>query len=299
MTRGKRTCRILKDIRRQIAEANGIEFVTSECRYKGDCLGTCPKCEAEVRYLEEQLRSRSLAGKAIALAGLSAGMLIFTGCAPKAVETEAARTVVEDTIETEMGDIAVPEDTISEVAPVVEEEPASMRQITELLIVGEDPNYSDDEDCEENTLLAQGTINVNEGVNEVNKEMVVGEVELDNPKELLRDSTSVIPSPMVEKKAQFPGGEAEMYKWLSSNIEYPSDAVEEGASGRVVVEFVVERDGSISNVIILRSRHPSLDKEAVRLVKAMPKWTPGEIEGRIVRVRYILPVTFKLPAEEK
>lgn len=75
MARGKQTCKILKEIRRQIAEANGIEFATSECRYKGDCLGTCPKCEAEVRYLEQQLRVRSLAGKAVALAGISAASL--------------------------------------------------------------------------------------------------------------------------------------------------------------------------------------------------------------------------------
>ena len=75
MARGKHTCKILKEIRRQIAEANGIELVTSECRYKGDCLGTCPKCEAEVRYLEQQLRARSLAGKAVALAGISAASL--------------------------------------------------------------------------------------------------------------------------------------------------------------------------------------------------------------------------------
>ena len=75
MARGKHICRILKEIRRQIAEANGIEFATSECRYKGDCLGTCPKCEAEVRYLEQQLRIRSLAGKAVALAGISAASL--------------------------------------------------------------------------------------------------------------------------------------------------------------------------------------------------------------------------------
>ena len=75
MARGKQTCRILKEIRRQIAEANDIEFATSECRYKGDCLGTCPKCEAEVRYLELQLRARSLAGKAVTLAGISATAL--------------------------------------------------------------------------------------------------------------------------------------------------------------------------------------------------------------------------------
>ena len=75
MVRGKQTCKILKEIRRQIAEANEIEYITSECRYKGDCLGTCPKCEAEVRSLEQQLRARSLAGKAIALAGISAASL--------------------------------------------------------------------------------------------------------------------------------------------------------------------------------------------------------------------------------
>lgn len=75
MTRGKQTCKILKEIRRQIAKANDIEFVTSECRYKGDCLGTCPKCEAEVRYLEQELRARSLAGRAIALSGISVASL--------------------------------------------------------------------------------------------------------------------------------------------------------------------------------------------------------------------------------
>ena len=75
MARGKQTCKILKEIRRQIAEANGIEFATSECRYKGDCLGTCPKCEAEVRYLEQQPRARSIAGKAVALVGISAASI--------------------------------------------------------------------------------------------------------------------------------------------------------------------------------------------------------------------------------
>ena len=80
MARGKQTCKILKEIRRQIAEANGIEFATSECRYKGDCLGTCPKYEAEVRYLEQQLRARSLAGKAVVLVGISAGIILMSGC---------------------------------------------------------------------------------------------------------------------------------------------------------------------------------------------------------------------------
>ncbi len=93
MARGKQTCKILKEIRRQIAEANGIEFATSECRYKGNCLGTCPKCEAEVRDLEQQLRARSLAGKAIALAGISAGMILMSGCSGTSSDTNNAKTL--------------------------------------------------------------------------------------------------------------------------------------------------------------------------------------------------------------
>lgn len=80
MTKGKRTCKILKEIRRQIAEANDIEYVVEECQYKGDCLGTCPKCEAEVRYLEQQLHQRQLLGKAAVLAGVSVSMFTLSSC---------------------------------------------------------------------------------------------------------------------------------------------------------------------------------------------------------------------------
>ena len=78
---GKSKCKILKDIRRQIAQDNDIEFVTSECKYQGDCSGTCPKCEAEVRYLEQELAKRQAAGKAIAVAGIAAALVIGSaGC---------------------------------------------------------------------------------------------------------------------------------------------------------------------------------------------------------------------------
>lgn len=74
--KGKSKCRILKDIRRKIAQDNDIEFITTECKHKGDCLGTCPKCEAEVRYLEEQLKKRKAAGKQIAVAGIAAAFVV-------------------------------------------------------------------------------------------------------------------------------------------------------------------------------------------------------------------------------
>ena len=81
MAKGKKTCKILKDIRKQIAEENDIELVTSECTYKGDCEGTCPKCEAELRYLERELEKRQRMGKVAVLAGISIGtMLSVSSC---------------------------------------------------------------------------------------------------------------------------------------------------------------------------------------------------------------------------
>ena len=81
---GKSKCKILKDIRRQIAQDNDIDFVTAECQFQGECAGTCPKCEAEVRYLEQELAKRQKAGKAVVVAGIAATILVSTaGCLPQ------------------------------------------------------------------------------------------------------------------------------------------------------------------------------------------------------------------------
>ena len=133
MARGKKTCGILKDIRRRIAEANNIEFATSDCRYQGDCPGSCPKCEAEVRYLEEQLTLRRLAGKTVFLAGLT----VLSACtgtqtaapAPEAaVEVSPPDTVIFETDDLE-GDVDFP------LTDSIEKSPT--HNITDLLVVGE------------------------------------------------------------------------------------------------------------------------------------------------------------------
>lgn len=98
----------------------------------------------------------------------------------------------------------------------------------------------------------------------------------------------------VEKRASFPGGPSEMNKYLSRAIRYPEDASDNGIQGRVIVSFVVNRDGSIVNVEVLRGVHPSLDAEAMRVVKAMPKWTPASQQGKTVRSKFTLPINFKL-----
>ncbi len=99
---------------------------------------------------------------------------------------------------------------------------------------------------------------------------------------------------VVEQMPSFPGGPAELMKYLASNIKYPVVAEENGVQGRVIVTFVVEKDGSITDVRVVKSVDPSLDKEAARVVKSMPKWIPGKQNGSAVRVKYTVPVTFRL-----
>lgn len=99
---------------------------------------------------------------------------------------------------------------------------------------------------------------------------------------------------VVEEMPSFPGGQAALMSFLSSNIKYPVVAQENGVQGRVIVGFVVERDGSITDVKVMRSVDPSLDREAQRVVRAMPRWKPGKQNGSAVRVKYTVPVVFRL-----
>ena len=99
---------------------------------------------------------------------------------------------------------------------------------------------------------------------------------------------------VVEQMPSFPGGPSALMQFLSSNIKYPVVAEENGVQGRVVCTFVVEKDGSITDVRVIKSVDPSLDKEAMRVVKSMPKWIPGKQNGSAVRVKYTVPVTFRL-----
>lgn len=99
---------------------------------------------------------------------------------------------------------------------------------------------------------------------------------------------------VVEEMPSFPGGDAECMRFLSKNIKYPTIAQENGIQGRVILQFVVNKDGSIVDVTVARSVDPYLDKEAVRVVKMMPKWKPGKQRGKPVRVKYTLPVMFRL-----
>ena len=142
-----------------------------------------------------------------------------------------------------------------------------------------------------NSKVAVGALNVvgNDENGEVLKAKEVIATEPVKPKE---EENKVFD--VVEQMPSYPGGMGALMQYLSSNIKYPAIAEENGIQGRVICTFVVERDGSITDVKIAKSVDPSLDKEAMRVVSKMPKWIPGKQNGSAVRVKYTLPVTFRL-----
>jgi len=98
----------------------------------------------------------------------------------------------------------------------------------------------------------------------------------------------------VEQMPSFPGGQNALLEYLAANVRYPDDCEETSVQGRVIVSFVVERDGSITEAKVVKSVYPSLDEEALRVVKGMPKWIPGSLNGERIRTKYMIPITFRL-----
>ncbi len=149
------------------------------------------------------------------------------------------------------------------------------KQTTQLTVVDDDVEVEDVD------------INADVDQNEVIEEYVAPEIE---EEEIVEAEIFTI----VEEMPEFPGGMAKLAEYLGKNIKYPQMARESGIQGRVFVNFVVETDGSVSNVNIMRSLGGGCDEEAMRVVKSMPKWKAGKQRGKPVRVSYILPVNFKL-----
>jgi protein TonB len=182
--------------------------------------------------------------------------------------------------------------------PEVLEDVLSSVKVTELQIVDDDKVRPEDEILTqeeiEETNKAFGQTNVDNGQDERDKfQTAVTDVVVEKPVEKPKE-TVVQVFRSVEQMPQFPGGEAALMKYLQSHINYPPMAVENGVQGRVVVQFVVDKTGKVGEVVVVRNVDKDLDKEAVRVCKSLPKFTPGRQNGQAVAVWYTLPVTFKL-----
>lgn len=238
MYTGKKTCNQLKAIRKQIADANEIDYQPTECTHDGPCSGTCPKCESEMRYIEREIQQRISLGKKVAIVGLA------TGLSSAFAVDASAQCVKKDTVDNQ---------SITENQRALENE-----LVGKVELEGEMPSTE------------YVYINVDYPDDEEDRVYIVS-----------------------EQMPQFPGGEDAMRKYLVENIKYPALAGELGV-GRVFVSFVIDKDGSVTDAQVVRGVDPLLDKEALRVVNAMPKWEPGIQYGKAVKVQYTVPINFSL-----
>ena len=257
MTHGKNVCKQLKEVRKRIAEENDIPLEIKECTYKGECRGTCPRCEAEVRYLENALADRLRIGKVATVAGLALGL---ASCGNGPSSPQGSKTQL--TIDTTPANVDTTRTADS--AQPVWREPELPDDIYLGGFTVHDVN---------DTLPIEAVI-PNDG------ELVEGEID----KDLL--------FVQVDEDPEFPGGENAMYKFIEDSMQYPRLAAENGISGKVYVTFGIDTDGTVLNPRLLRDIGCGCGAEAIRVVKLMPKWKPGKLKGKPVRVQYNLPVVF-------
>ena len=211
MKHGKYICNALKAIRLDIARANGIEYAPKACDHQGDCAGTCPACEREMRYLEREIARKRSMGKAALVAGVSLALSSLSAMAAgiPSIDSYSCHSQVCDT-----------------------------------------------------TKRAQ----------------VFGEIH--------------------EQMPYFRGGERALMEYLQSHIKYPPEAVKDSIQGRVVVQLLIERNGAVSEVKVVRPVHELLDNEAIRVCKSLPKFYPGRVGGKAAAMWLTLPITFKLEGKD-
>ena len=231
---------------------------------------------------------------------LIAAVVIFSVIAIKNVIQANQRVAVTTAVELSSIETKKKQPKVEKKAPVKIEQPkvekvkSSIKFTAPVIKKDEDVKPEEEMKTQEDlqkTKTTIGAFNV-VGNDEVDGEVLKAKEEIAQPEPPKEEENKVFD--VVEEQPSFPGGPSALMQWLRDNIKYPVIAAENGIEGRVIVQFVVSKTGSISDVRVARGVDPSLDKEAVRVVSSMPNWTPGKQNGTSVNVRYTLPVTFKL-----
>ena len=211
MEHGKYICNALKAVRLDIARANGIEYTPKACKHEGECAGTCPACESEIRYLEREIARKRSMGKAALVAGVSLALSSLSAMATSVSPSEVMMS-----------------------------------------------NNSCQSQVCDTTQRAE----------------IFGEIH--------------------ETMPYFRGGNSALMKYLSDNVVYPPEAIKDSIQGTVIMQLLIERNGEVREVKVVRSVHELLDNEAVRVCKALPKFFPGSRGGKPAAMWLTLPITFKL-----
>lgn len=266
MNKGKVTCEVLKEIRKQIAYKNGIDYQTRECTFEGECRGTCPVCESEIHYLESEIVKKKYLGKAVVLAGLSVGLISgLTGCGH------------------ESNKISIEEKTI-------ELQKFSNREVDTLSYQSSTKTQKEKNDI---LIKLPDCINVGEIEPYIFLDSIPKSDTIENIIEGYIPNITDSTSSFVEQMPEFPGGNDSLMQYMKNELKYPNVG-EKNINGTVIVEFIIEKDGQVSNAKVLQSVYPEFDAEAIRVISSLPKWIPGKHNGKPVRVKQQIPIRFTL-----
>lgn len=234
---------------------------------------------------------------------MSLGIVILLGVTLSALpmvmkKLFPARSSTDDAVgKITMVDYKLPEKDKEIITPVKQVEPVlDLKKTIRFLppVIKPDPEVTETEDMPTQALLSNTDATISIITNEGVKGGTIDPADLVDKTGGNNSTETETAFVHVEQMPYFPGGEKEMMSYLSRNIKYPVPSQETGTQGSVVLRFVVGKDGNIRDVTILRSLDPNCDKEAIRVVKSMPQWTPGRQNGNPVAVYYTLPVRFKL-----
>ena len=302
-TRGRNICNTLKAIRKQIADANGISYSPEECHFKGECKGTCPKCEQDVRDLEHELHLRQMAGKAIKVAGVALGITASaTSCATqkgyyKSTPPKSEKVIPIQFQKYTTNDIALlqAKDSLSKKGMLFvqghlisdeDNEPLIGASVIAKLsgkyaITDVNGNFTlEVEQGDTITVQYIGFIDRSIKLSEMSRdklniitlifnESALGEVVAGIvPEVRIRGTAPVIKREDTFEEASFPGGSTALTQYIKT--------------------------GSLSNIKVEKSLVPILDEEAIRVLKSMPKWTPAKKNGKVVKSHATVPFTFKV-----
>ena len=291
---GKNICHALKTIRKQVAEANGIDYTPAPCHYDGECNGTCPCCEAEVQYIESQLGGLRLAGKAVKVAGLALGITMATGCnfpsgtPPSATDKSAT---ANENSPTNQSNPQPPTDTLIS-SPDDDAKPHARRYYvrgnirravkkdmaqvdTTAVYMADSSGYALPE-VSVTGKTAQRRSNIAGGIPCVQR--------------IVRNRNHVYQNPDIVPR--YKKGDEAMQQFIADHIRVTPHMT--AASGQVLVRVacVVERNGRLSAMRVVQSADSLYDAEAIRVLKLMPRWKPARVERKRVRSLVVVDVPF-------
>ena len=293
---GKNICHTLKTIRKQVAEANGIDYTPAPCHFDGDCSGTCPACEAEVQYIESQLGRLRLAGKAVKVAGLALGLTMVAGCnspsgrPPSATDKSAAANETSPTTQ--------PNPQPHANALVSGTDEGAKPQASHYHVRGKRGRAVKKGAAQADTTAIYMADSSGYALPEVSvtstpsKKIVNYVGGISYYQRIVRNRNHVYLNPEISPR--YKKGDEAMRQFIADNIRITPHMSAACGQALVRVACVVERNGRLSAMRVIQSEGSLYDAESIRVLKKMPRWRPARMEGKRVRSLVVIDVPFVL-----